>query len=360
MHGFGSFIRLCGKSYRDAEAIWAVKCNTADGLTVHCPDGFSVNNIIYNGVAHAGWMRVRITYSWQAQTYLVELDMDDNGVYEWSELEPVDGRYVDDIVIGNSTAIQGQLGDFTTIDVDSVAVTGTAETVDDPDWAAPFAYSNSDGTTTRMSWLPTLLGGRISIDKDNQVDAAELELDNYGMDEEGGGRWQMYTWARFWNRRAIIQGRSTDGNGSWTPWETTFDGICAEKQLRLDEGGRCVLTLPIRDRWRAIADDMEVQGAYSDAGAAIDGVGMNMDIAEIMADIYANKCGFAAAAYNIVALPNNVPRNLQHLPHRAQQAVRTLCEQGAVACYQRRRDARVRDTRMGLGQRCAGLCDEYQ
>lgn len=151
----------------------------------------------------------------------------------------------------------------------------------------------------------------------------------------------MYTWSRFWNRRAIIQGRATDGNGSWTPWETMFDGICAEKQMRLDEGGRCVLSLPIRDRWRAIADDMEVQGAYSDAGAAIDGVGMNMDIAEIMADIYANKCGFAATAYNIVALPNDVPRNYNVFRTSAQQAVRTLCEQGAVACYQRRRDARI-------------------
>ncbi len=341
VHGFGSFIRVCGRSFRDAEAIWAVKNNSTDGITFHIPDGFSVNNIVYNSVSHAGWMRVRITYAWQAQTYLVELDMNDDGVYEWAEYEAVDGRYADSIVIGNSTAIQGQLGEFTTIDVDSVSVTGTAETVVDPDWAAPFWYEDEDGTRTRMSWLPTVLGGRVSCDKDNQVDAAELELDNYGMDDDGSGLRQMYTWSRFWNRRAIIQGRALDGNGGYTPWETLFDGLCAEKQIRLEEGGRCLLTLPMRDRWRAIADDMEVHGAYSDAGDVIPGVGMNMDLQEIIEDIYGEKCGFPATAYNIVALPNNVPRNYNVFRTSAQQAVRTLCEQGALACYQRRRDARI-------------------
>lgn len=335
-HGFGAFIRICGRSFRDAEAIWAVKGNETDGITVHMPDGYAVNNIIVSTWNDTSWKRIRVNYYADTQQYRCRVDGNDDGVFDSDDYVDVDGRYADAIVIGNSTAVQGQLGRWTQVEVDSVSVSGTAESVEDPDWAAPFEY---DGV--RMSWLPTVLGGRVSCDKDNQVDAAELELDNFGLAEFGERQQRMYTAMRFLNRRCLIQGRAGDGSGAWAPWETLFDGLCSEKQVRLDEDGRCLLTLPVRDRWRAVADDMEVNGAYSDAGAAIEGVGMNMTVAEIIEDIYGDKCGLPAAAYDVVALPNNVPRNYNVFRTSAQQAVRTLCEHAALAIYQRRSDARI-------------------
>src|SRR5574340_1681468 len=42
--GFGSGLRLCGRSFRDAEAVFTVWCDSANHLVVTCPSGYSVNN----------------------------------------------------------------------------------------------------------------------------------------------------------------------------------------------------------------------------------------------------------------------------------------------------------------------------
>ncbi len=333
--GFGVFIRICGRSFRDAEAIWALKCNTADGLTVHCPDGFSVDSVIWSTPGGAPYRRYRVFYDASAQTYTCSIDQDDDGVYETVVVVPVAGRYADCIVIGNSTAIQGHLGAWTSVQVDSVSVTGTAETVQDPQWAAPFTY---DGT--RFSYLPGHTGGRVSIDVDNIVDAAELTLANRGLNEDLSEDWQLYTNTRFWNRRCIIEARAGDGAGNWAPWEILIDGLCAEKQVRINDG-ICTLTVPMRDRWRARADDMEILGCYSDAPDAIPGVGMNMTVAQIIEDIYQAKCGLAAAAMSILATPNNTPRTYNIFRQSAQQAVKTMCDQAALCLYARRSDAQI-------------------
>src|SRR5690606_26954539 len=162
--GFGVFLRVCGRSFRDAEALLAVKASQADGIVVNVPDGFAAEHTVWSSVGGADWRRVRLAYSAQAQTYTVAVDQDDDGTYETVETVAVAGRYADTIVIGNSTAIQGNLGAWTQIEVDYVTVQGTAEQVIIPDWAAPFTY---DGE--RFAWLPTVRSWRISIDKRNQV-----------------------------------------------------------------------------------------------------------------------------------------------------------------------------------------------
>ncbi|MDP2661648.1 MAG: hypothetical protein Q8R28_13045, partial [Dehalococcoidia bacterium] len=234
--GFGVFMRICGRSFRDAEAIWALKANLADGIEANMPDGFTAENQTWSTIWGAGWMRHKVEYDAVAQIYSHYVDANDDGVYEYGPyLTPVAGRYAEAIVIGNSTAIQGDLGTWTEIEVDSVTVTGTAEAVEDPDWAAPFTF---DGT--RFTDLPTVLSGRVSCDKQNQIDGAELELDNFSLDDQLLDQPQTYTWMRFFGRRCIIEGRAGDGNGGWTPWEVLFDGLCGEKTIRL-EGGRCRL-----------------------------------------------------------------------------------------------------------------------
>lgn len=336
MTGFGVFVRICGMSFRDAEAVWALKANTADGIEVHAPDGFAVDDVIWSTVGAGGdWRRYRVNYDASAQVYICSFDQDDDGVYETVVNVPVAGRYAEAIVIGNSTAIQGTLGNWTSLEVASVSVTGTAEAVVDPEWAAPFSY---DGT--RFSYLPTLLGGRVSIDKDNMIDAAEVSLANRGLNEEADEDWQMYTAMRFWNRRALIEMRAGDGNGLWAPWEIHFDAKCAEKIVTIEEGN-CTLSIPMRDRNRAAADDMLIIGCYSDAGVAIPGVGMNMTVAEIAEDVLQEKCGIPAADMSVVATPNNTPRTYNIFRQSGLQAVRTLCEQAALALYQDRETAQI-------------------
>ncbi len=333
--GYGTFIRICGRSFRDAEAIFAIKCNTADGLSVHAPDGFSADNILWNNGADSSFNRYRVRYDASAQTYTIDIDANDDGTYEIGPfVVPVAGRYADAIVLGNSTAIQGALGAWTEWHIDWVDVLSTAESVEYPNWAAPFTY---DGSV--MSYLPQVLSGRISCDKDNIVDAAELNLDNFRLEASEFPR--LYSYMRFLNRRGVIWGRAGDGSGLWAPWEVLFDGKFAEKQVDLQENGRCIVTVPLRDRWRATADDMEILGCYSDAAAPIDGVGMNMEVNQIIEDIYRNKCGLAAATHNVVATPNNTPRNYNVFRQSAQQAVKTIAEHTGLAVWQRRSDARM-------------------
>lgn len=335
--GYGAFIRLCGRSFRDAEAVFAIKANTADGLDVHCPDGFTADNIVWSNGADTSFNRYRVRYSASAQTYTVDIDANDDGTFEVGPfVVPVAGRYVDAMVLGNSTAVQGSIGAWTEWHIDYVDVLGTAETVVDPDWAAPFTY---DGT--RFSYLPSLLSGRWNWDKDNIVDAAELVLDNFALDEDMSELFALYSDMRFLNRRCIIEARAGDGDGRWTNWTLMFDGKCAEKDIELDESGNCSLVVPIRDRWRATADDMEVNAAFSDAGTAIDGVAMNLTVAGIIEYLYQQRCGLAAATHSVVATPNNTPRNRNVFRQSAQQAVKALADETALAVYQRRSDAQI-------------------
>lgn len=333
--GYGNFVRICGRSFRDAEAIWAVKANTAESLHVTMPDGFSVENEIWNNGLDTSFNRYRVRYDARAQQYICDIDADDDGTYEIGPfVVAVNGRYADSIVIGNSTAVQGALGDWTELHIDWVDVVGLAESVRYPEWARAYDYGGE-----KFTYLPTLLGGRVNCDKGNIVDAAELTLDNFSVREESDFP-RLYTDMRFLNRRGIIEGRASDGD-RWTPWEILFDGLFAEKQVELEEGGRCTVTVPLRDRWRATADDMEILACYADAPAAIQGVDMNMTVQEIIEDIYEQKCGLPATCHNVIATPNNTPRNYNVFRQSAQHAIKTIADHAALAIYQRRQDARV-------------------
>lgn len=331
--GFGVFIRICGTSYRDAEAIWGLKCNSTTGLGLNCPDGFTADDLIWNTAGGGdSWRRYRVVYDPKAQTYTCSIDQDDDGVYETVVVVPVAGRYADAIVIGNSVAIQGHLGAWTSVEVASVSVTspsGVYETIEDPEWAAPFTY---DGI--RWSYLPQVLSGRVNIDKDNITDAATITLDNWGLADPDHTPERLYSAMHFINRRSMIVARAGDGNGRWTDWTVLLRGTCSEKTITAQDG-RAILDLPMRDEQQAKADDQEVMGCYSDATDAIQGVTMNYTLGEVISDLYTVKAGLAAGDVSVLATPNNTPRSYNVFRQSCQQAVRTLAEHGALAVYQK-------------------------
>lgn len=326
--GFGVFLRLCGSSFFDAESVWTIHETEAIDLYCACPDGFDADNVIWSTAgAPDAWRRYRVVYDADAETYTTYIDQDDDGLYEIVRVTPVAGRYVDTIVIGNSVAIQGNMGPWTQIEVDSISVTGTAEVATDPEWAAPFAW---DGT--RWTYLPQMLGGRISIDKDNVVDAASVDLDSFSLDYDGEEIRGPYTSMFFINRRAFIEARAIADELA-TPWWKIFHATCTEKTIEYREG-MAIVSLPMRDRYQAMADDPEVLSSYSDAADAIQGVQMNQTVAEILAHIYGTLCGLPAAGYSIVATPDNTPRTYNVFRQTGQQAVKTLCEHAALAVYE--------------------------
>jgi hypothetical protein len=328
--GYGVFLRVCGH-HRDRDFIWGLSWNTADGGGCD----LMATNVFTGRANNNQWRRYRLTYDASAQTYTLEIDEDDNGVYETTVVEAVDGCYAEAVVIGNSTAIQGAMGAWTQIEVDYVTVTGTAETIEDPDWAAPFTY---DGT--RMTYLPVMLGGRVDCDVDNQVDVGEITLDNFWLTRDLEPRPRLYTDFRFWNRRILVEARAGDGNGRWTNWQVLMDGLAAEKRVSL-QSGVCTIVVPFRDRWRAVADDSQVLAAYSDATTDIDGVGMHFTVQQIVQDLLTTRAGLLAAAMNVVATALYVPRNYNVFRMSVLAAVKQLCQEAALAVYQRRADARI-------------------
>ncbi|MFA6046389.1 MAG: hypothetical protein WC718_15500 [Phycisphaerales bacterium] len=330
--GYGVFFRLCGHM-RSEDLIASGYANELGGGFDLMGEALVVSTPV--GTGPTPWYRWRVTFDASAQTYTAEVDTDDDGVYEVSLTKDALGCYAEAIVIGNSTAIQGAMGAWSEIEVDRVTVTGTAETIEDPDWAAPFTY---DGT--RMTYLPVMLGGRIDCDVDNQVDVGEITLDNFWLSRDLEPRLRLYTDFRFWNRRLLVEARAGDGNGRWTNWQVLMDGLAAEKRVSL-QGGVCTIVVPFRDRWRAKADDSQVLAAYSDAATTIAGVGMHFTVQQIVQDLLTTRAGLLAAAMNVVATALYVPRNYNVFRMSVLAAVKQLCQEAALAVYQRRSDARI-------------------
>ncbi len=328
--GYGVFFRVCGHFRRDD--LHNIFTGEYGELGGHFSlFGQQVTEL--PAIGPSDWQRVRLTYRAAAQTYTAEVDTNDDGVYEDSLTLDAEGCYAEAVVIGNSTAIQGAMGTWTQIEVDYVEVSGTADATPDPDWAAPFVY---DGT--RFSYLPVVLGGRVDVDKANQVDGGEIRIDNFWTSRPELPR--LYTDVRFLNRRILIEARAGDGDGRWTNWIVLCDGLCAEKRIEAATGV-CTITVPFRDRWRARADDTQVLAAYSDAELDIDGVGMHLTVQEIIEDLLQNKAGLPATAMNVAATPDFVPRNYNVFRMSVLAAVTQLAEHAALAVYQRVSDARI-------------------
>lgn len=161
IYGNGVFFRVCSLEARDA--VLAVKCNLADGLTVEGPDQQTTH--WSNGVDY-GWHTYKLTFTANTKMYEVFVDGVSEGTYS------AVGYRADYIVVGNSVARQGLVGDWTEIEVDYVDVTGTAETMEIPNWAGPMYLYDYIGYDNELwAYLPLWERGRIDIHKKNTADA---------------------------------------------------------------------------------------------------------------------------------------------------------------------------------------------
>jgi len=303
--GYGVFYRVC--SLDSPEAIVAVKCNLADGLTLEFQDGTRV----WQPGADSTWNRFRFEYLPDTDQYRLTADADDDGIFElgpWTisatNLKP------DYIVIGNSTARQPWLGTWTEIEVDYVRTTGVSELYDIPVWAGPqYMYSDLGYADEVWAELPTVLRGNIDVHKRNICDILQLDLVNFNFGyDPAAPDFQLYTNFGFLNKPVLVRSRVSDGF-SWTPWRNIYRGVFDEREIEERENGDTVLTVSARDIVRRRLARQHTIRAYSDYGLPITGLYMNMTAQQMILDLIQNVAGLPSSAAYVQETPSNTPRN---------------------------------------------------
>ena len=319
--GFGSFFRV--HSIEQSEEIFAVKGNTALGIEVRNYLGTQ----LWLPGADTTWNRYRLVYDPINLTYTVTIDANDDGVFELGPFTyPAENAQADYIIIGNSTAIQGDLGNWTSIEVDYVDVTGTSETYNIPDWAGPFYLYESLGYQTEL-WaeLPTHLRGSINVDKQNMADGLQIDLLNHDTDTP-----RIYNGFSFGNRQVRIETRISDGL-SWTPWRTSFKGTCDEKRIETRSEG-AVLTVSARDLVRHKLLRTHIIRAYVTYSEALEGVLLNYRVDEIIRDLFINGAGLPFNWANIQITPANQPQTFNVADQSVGDAIKKLIDD-VVFCW---------------------------
>jgi hypothetical protein len=332
--GYGVFLRIC--SLENVDAVMAVKANLAEGVIVKAPDESSEGSpTLWSGGLTNNYFRVRVAYSAIAREYTISVDANDDGVYESGPYTVTAVGYrADYIVVGNSTARQGDLGGWTEIQVDYITVTGTSESYALPKWAGPMYLYDSIGYDQEL-WapLPLVIRGSISVAKENITDTLSLDLLNYsyGYDPEDP-QWHVYTDFSFANRPIIVKSRISDGR-AWTNWRQIFTGTCDEKNIELRENGNCVLTLTARDRYRRRLDMTHLIRAYAKFDTEVDGLIRNLVVSDIIQDIAVEGCGLPDRAIDIVCTPHNLPTTFNIAAESGAAAITRLLRDAALCWY---------------------------
>jgi hypothetical protein len=190
------------------------------------------------------------------------------------------------------------------------------------------------------AYLPTMLRGRITMNKRNTADALQLDLLNYmhGYTEEDP-QWQLYTDFSFANRPILVESRVSDGY-EWTGWRTIFIGCCDEKEIEEREDGDTVLTVTARDKWRKKLMETHLIRAYAD-GAAVEGLITGKCVSDIIQDISQEGCGLPYSALQCQATPHNKPKTFNIAGDSAASAIQKLLEDTALCWYPRLSDFQI-------------------
>ncbi len=319
--GYGVFFRV--HSIEQAEAVLSINGNTADGLKV---EDYNKTTYLLDAVGN-GWHRYRLVYDPINMDYTLTIDANDDGVYELGPYTfSAVSAQADYIIVGNSTAIQGDLGDWTPIEVDYVTVIGTSETYAIPDWAGPYYLYESLGYQTEL-WaeLPTHLRGSVRIDKENMADGLQIDLLNHDLDTP-----RIYNGFNFGNRQIKVESRISDGM-AWTPWRTIFKGTCDEKRTETRPEGS-ILTVSARDLVRHKLLRTHIIRAYVTYTEALEGVLLNYTVDQIIRDLIINGARLPFNWANIQQTPWNQPQTFNVADQSVGDSIKKLIDD-VVFCW---------------------------
>ncbi len=296
--GHGNFVMVGSleTSYRPLQ----ISGNTADGVQVSL-EGLA--GCLTSMGTITSWFRVRLVYDASANTHTLYVDDNDDGVYALIGSGSASNRHPDQIVIGNSVAIQGADAPWSKINVDYIQVTGTSEPQILPDWVgSEYNYDMLGYQDELWAQLPTLLQWQSQHHKRNSTDALTIDLANFAYRGDGVAvDWgRLYSTFNFCGREVRIDTRIGDGIGRWTSWKRVFNGIVDEQAMALSENGDTVLQLRCRDTFRRRAAEHTILvRAYGDDTPPITGVIENKTAAQIIEDVLQNEVGLGPSQFYV-------------------------------------------------------------
>ena len=314
--GYGVFFRVC--DIQNAEAIVAIKCNTADGLGLHMPDGTELENLGADVSSHDYALVYTPPTNMIAGQYELFRDAVSKGTI-FSE-----GRQAWYIAIGNGS-VQVAMGAWTNIAVSRVDVNlVTPEVQSWPGWTDKEVI----GTET-WGRIPFVTSFSVNSHKRNDLDPAMIEISVAGYITGLGYRNDLFAGYDWLNREVIIESQQSDGKRK-TSWKKIFEGLCDEPAIR-NENGVAILSVAIRESVRRQLQMFHPVRGYSDNAAPIDGVVMNKTWTEIIED-QCQVAGLDVAEYNVLADPL-IPRSWNVLGSSALDAINELAEVAGAAVY---------------------------
>lgn len=266
-------------------------------------EGLGEIDLVANGVSLGNYFRVQVSYDPITNTQSLWLDENDDGVYTFKFSGSATNRHPDQIVIGNSVAIQGGLADWTRPEIDWVQVEGNPEEVDLPAWAGGTYRYDATGYETEL-WmrLPTVLGWESTHHKRNQTDALTVDLATieFRADYPGVDWGRLYADYHFCGREIVVDTRVRDGLGRWTSWKRQFTGIIDEQSFALNAESQTVLQIRARDvQRRRLAEYNIIALSFGDDTPLITGVVENKTAAQAIEYLLQQEVGLAPSQFYV-------------------------------------------------------------
>lgn len=322
--GFGCFFRV--GDLENAEAILAIKNNTADGYTIEMPDGTEIEDL---GASHTDSHDYELIYTPATNIAAAQYELKRDTVSKGTIAAT--GRQAWQIVIGNGS-IQSNLGGWTTIQVARVDVNlDSNEATDFPDWTDK--ETSGGETWGRLPWVNSV---SVSTHKRNTVDQAVLSISQGGYvagidgDLHGVGyRADMFAGYRWANREIRIETQQSDGSRR-TSWTEIFRGLADEPSVVV-QNGIPMLTITVRDKVRRRLQMSHTVRGYSDNDVSIDGLVMDKTWTEIIEDL-CSVAGLAGGDYNVLS-GTLKPRSYQIMGQSILDAIIGIADDGVAAIW---------------------------
>lgn len=321
--GYGVFFRVVDLTHD--QAIVAIKCNAADGLTVEMPDGTRIEELGQDTSSYS----YELIYTPATNIAASQYELKRGGVSK--NTMAATGRQAWSIVLGNMS-VQTAVGDWTHLSVSRVDVNLVSnETQDWPEWTD----REEDGNNQWWGYIPWLSSLSMGFHERNDVDQCVITMPQSGYVTSIGYRENWFSDWLWANREVIVESRQGDGH-RWTTWKTVFHGFCDEPRVQQAEDGPR-LEVTIRDKNRRRLQMAHLVRGYSDAGGAIEGVIMHKTWPEIVED-QCDIVGLASADYNILSDALK-PRTWQVMGESAIDNIRQIAEDAVATVYVNRTQA---------------------